>query len=264
MQQPKRQFKKQVIYEAKGRAREFSELAINLFTGCGHQCIYCYGADITHQSPEEFKNMPRPRVTEQELMMSAAEWASKGERRRVLLCFVTDPYQPVEAKTQLTRKAIEILHKAGLYVHILTKGGERSLRDFDLLIPGKDAYATTLTLHDREESLKWEPFAAPPIDRILALQEAHRLGIETWVSFEPVINPQAVSELLELTHKFVGHYKVGTMNYHPHGRTIDWKKFGMQIKRELDLRGASYYFKKDLLKEMGIIPANFHQTWVCR
>jgi len=62
----------------------------------------------------------------------------------------------------------------------------------------------------------------------------------------------------------VGHYKVGTMNYHPHGKTIDWKQYGLEMKGKLDRVEAKYYFKNDLLKEMGILPSNFKQTWVCR
>ena len=51
---------KSVIYETSGRAREFNDLAINLFTGCGHRCIYCYGADVTHTDKRKFELEPKP------------------------------------------------------------------------------------------------------------------------------------------------------------------------------------------------------------
>lgn len=254
---------KSVIYETKGRAREFNELAINLFTGCGHQCIYCYGADVMHTDKSSWENCPKPRVNEQDILNSAKMWKQRGETRRVLLCFVTDPYQPIEAETQLTHHAISILHEHGFYVHILTKGGKRSMRDFDLL-SDKDAYATTLTCINPEDSLRWEPYAALPDERIDALKEAHRRGIETWVSFEPVIYPRDTVALLNRTFPFVGHYKVGTMNYHPHGKSINWREYGFSMKRIMDAMGIKYYFKKDLLREMGKSPENFKQTWVCR
>jgi DNA repair photolyase len=253
---------KQVIYETKGRAREFNELAINLFTGCGHQCIYCYGADVTHQTKDDFEHRPRIRATVLDVLHSAKEWAAKGETRRVLLCFVTDPYQPIEQETQLTRKCIMALHECGLNVIILTKGGHRSMRDFDLLTP-KDAYATTLTCLSETQSKIWEPNAAIPLERIVALAEAHDRGIETWVSFEPVIYPEVTKELLLLTHEWVGHYKVGTMNYHPQGKTVNWREFGWSMKGLMDGMGVKYYFKKDLIKEMGMLPGNFQQTFVC-
>ena len=254
---------KSVIYETKGRAREFNELAINLFTGCGHQCIYCYGADVTHQTKDDFENRPRIRVTALDVLQSAKAWKAKGETRRVLLCFITDPYQLIEAETQLTRKCIMALHKVGLNVIILTKGGYRSMRDFDLLTP-QDAYATTLTCLGETASKKWEPNAAPPLERMTALKQAHNKGIETWVSFEPVIYPEVTKELLLLTKDYVGHYKVGTMNYHPQGKNVDWYNFGWQIKKMMDNCKVHYYFKKDLLREMRINPIEFKQTWVCK
>jgi DNA repair photolyase len=253
---------KQVIYETRGRAREFCELAINLYSGCTHACIYCYGADVTHQDKAKFRTQVVPRVTEEDICASANKLHLSGEKRRVLLCFVTDPYQPLEMETKLTRNAITILHENGLNVVILTKGGERSERDFDLLGPG-DAYATTLTLLTGKETLYWEPGAAPPWQRIECLKEAHRRGIETWVSFEPVIYPDHTLKLMYDTREFVGHYKVGTMNYHPQGKNVDWMEFGWGIKREMDRLGVHYYFKKDLLREMRVKPGEFQQTWIC-
>ncbi len=254
---------KSVIYETKGRAREFNELAINLFTGCGHNCIYCYGADVTHQTKENFEKQPQIRVTAYDVLKSAWEWRNKGETRRVLLCFITDCYQPLEQETQLTRKCIIALHEAGLNVIILTKGGIRSMRDFDLLTP-QDAYATTLTCFSNKDSEYWERYAALPMERVDALIRAQKLGIETWVSLEPVIYPDDAMTFVKMLHKVVGHWKVGTMNYHPHGKTIDWHKFGWEMKELLDRLNAKYYFKRDLLKEMGVSPTDFKQTFICR
>ncbi len=254
---------RQVIYETKGRAREFNELAINLFTGCEHQCIYCYGADVTHQDKDKFIHNVLPRVTIYDIIKSAAGYQLSKETRRILLCFVTDPYQPIEQETQLTRRTIEILHKNNLSVAILTKGGRRAIRDFDLLT-SKDAFATTLTCLSERDSLEWEPNAALPPERMASLAAAYNRGIETWVSLEPVIFPDQTKALVTLTHKFVRHYKVGTMNYHPHGKTINWKDFGWDMKQFMDKLGVKYYFKKDLLKEMGLKPEDFKQTRICR
>lgn len=253
---------KQIIYETKGRAREFNELACNLFTGCEHGCVYCYAPDILHKDRGIF-GKPEIRVTALDILRSAKTLADKGETRRVLLCFTCDPYTPVEQETALTRKCIMALHEAGLNVMILTKAGKRSTRDFDLLTP-KDCYATTLTCMNNHQSKQWEINASPPNERIDALEQANRLGIETWASLEPVIYPDATKALIAYTRHFVGHYKVGTMNYHPHGETINWHDYGWGIKSHLDYLNAKYYFKKDLLKAMGVNPNEFKQTWICK
>ncbi len=250
----------QAIYETKGRAREFSELAINLFSGCTHSCIYCYAPLSLHKTRDAFTNIGHPRITIQDILKSAKEWADKGETRRVLLCFTCDPYMPIEQETALTRKCIMTLHEVGLNVTILTKGGLRSTRDFDLFT-SKDAYAVTLTIIGDNESLVWEKNAAPPSERFRALQMAHAKGIETWVSFEPVIYPSDTMEWANRIKGLVSHTKVGKLNYHEHSKTINWHRFGWDMKDLLDKLGIKYYFKKDLLKEMGTTPENFVQTW---
>lgn len=203
---------KQIIYETKGRAREFSELACNLYDFCQHGCIYCYSPLVLHKGRNTFQNGSYSRVTPLDVFKSAKEWKVKGETRKVLLSFTTDVYQPIEQETQLTRKCIMALHENGLNVTILTKGGRRAMRDFDLLTPN-DAFATTLTCLTAEQTKVWEPNGAPPHERIESLRVARNLGIETWVSLEPVLDSQWPKQLVEMTHHFCGHYKVGKLNY---------------------------------------------------
>jgi hypothetical protein len=81
-----------------------------------------------------------------------------------------------------------------------------------------NAWSATLTHDDPAVSLEWEPGAALPAERIEALRIAHTAGIKTWVSFEPVIDPESVCRLLDLPHGFVDFYKVGKLNYHPRAK----------------------------------------------
>lgn len=37
-----------IIYEPKGRAREYANLAANLYSGCIHGCVYCYVPQFLH------------------------------------------------------------------------------------------------------------------------------------------------------------------------------------------------------------------------
>ena len=248
-----------IIYETSGRAREYFELAANLYSGCGHACQYCYGADVTRKDPKESFGNPRPRDgVLLQLEKDAARLARKFETRHVLLSFVTDPYQPAEEEFQLTRRAIQILHKNGIAVAILTKGGFRATRDFDLLT-NLDLFGVTLTFVHPNRSRTWEPGAAFPIDRIRSLEMAKERGILTWVSLEPVIDPGESLALIEATAGFVDHYKVGTLNYSSKlpwklkdkVRRIDWKNFARNVVLLLDGLGANYYIKKDLARYIG-------------
>ncbi len=237
-----------MIYEPKGRAREYAALAANLYRGCAHGCLYCYSPLATRRDRLEFhRNVTVRPDALKDLECDALEM--RGSGNRILLSFTTDAYQPLEVEQGITRQAIQILHRYGLFVEILTKGGSRARRDFDLLGPG-DAFATSLTLLDPAQSRQWEPEAAEPADRIETIRYAHDLGIETWASLEPVIDPAQSLELIRLTHPFIDLFKVGRLNYHPLGNRIDWNAFGHAAQELLEALGKSYYLKFDLRAAM--------------
>jgi DNA repair photolyase len=236
-----------VIYEPRGKAREYSTLAVNLYTGCGHQCEYCYAPGVIKISKVLFsKPVPRQNILER-LALESKKLGEQSKKGIVLLCFTCDPYQPIDEYHQLTRKAIRILHYYGLSVMILTKGGRRTERDFDLL-SRNDWFGVTLTNLEDTLSLKWEPFAALPAERISSLQHAHTKGINTWVSLEPVLYPEIALEIIDKTHTFVDMFKVGMLNYHPHAKRINWHKFAVDIQKHLTELHCSYYLKEDLKK----------------
>ena len=236
-----------VIYETRGKAREFSELAVNLYKGCDHKCEYCYAPAYTRSAREEFQEPKPRRDIIQKISLDARELQLERETRPVLLCFTCDPYQQSDTQYQLSRKAISILHACNLNVMILTKGGQRAERDFDLLT-GNDQFGVTLTNLDSKLSLKWEPGAASPGERINSLYKAYKKGIKTWVSLEPVLYTDVALEIIRLTHNFVNEFKVGTLNYHPHARSIDWHKFAIDVKDLLNELNCNYYLKEDLRK----------------
>lgn len=243
-----------IIYETKGRAREYFELAANLYSGCEHACVYCYGADVTRKDPKIFFNEPRPRDgVLLQLDKDAQRLAENGETRHILLSFVTDPYQPIEEKLKVTRRAIEIIHSHGLNVAILTKGGWTASRDFDLLTK-KDMFGVSLTCDDNSTWSKFEPKTATPSARIMSLELAKDRGITTWASFEPVLNPDETLSLIQEVAEFCDVFKVGTLNYSnklPRDlqdlvREIDWPMFAREVKVLLKSLGVNYYLKEDL------------------
>lgn len=239
--------KTSVIYEPRGKAREYSPLAVNIYRGCTHRCEYCYAPATIHTTKEKFRQ-PAPR---KDILGNIDKDARKLQLERetgpVLLCFTCDPYQKIDEEYQLTRKAIQILHTYNLNVRLLTKGGLRAERDFDLLT-GNDWFGVTLTNLDDTLSLKWEPEAALPEERIKSLYKAHEKGIKTWVSLEPVLYPEVTLEIIKQTYTFVDEFKVGILNYHPHSKDIDWHRFAVDVKDLLADLKCGYYLKEDLLR----------------
>jgi len=72
------------------------------------------------------------------------------------------------------------------------------------------------------------------------------LGIRTWVSLEPVVDPEQSLELIRETADFVDEYKIGRWNHDPKADEIDWKDFGNKAVALCESLGKKYYIKKDL------------------
>jgi len=237
-----------IIYESRGKAKEYCELAANLYRGCSHCCSYCYAPATIRVSREEFcKPIVRQDVLAK-FEKDAIYLEKIGEKRTILLSFTTDPYQQLDVREQLTRKAIQILHNHNLKVSILTKGGKRSERDFDLLSerPGLSEYGNTLVFTDEKYRMEIEKGAAKTDERIDAIKKAHDLGIFTYVSLEPVWIPEQSLELIDLTKDFVDFYKIGKLNYNPQQKNVDWSKFKKELIEKLEGHKKKYYIKKSL------------------
>ena len=203
-----------IIYEPKGRALEYAELAANGYTRCNHGCRYCFNQDLAHCSYEDFL---KPRVRQGVLDLFAKdckELAAAGDQREILLSFTTDPYNTLEDRNHITRDMINSLNRNGLHYTILTKG-KRPLRDIDLMLQRPDLcrFGTTLTLLDEKDREVWEPGATPGKFRIECLEYAARRGICTWASIEPVIFPQQSLELIRLAIPYCQEFRIGKFNH---------------------------------------------------
>jgi len=240
--------KLKVIYEPRGRAREYSPLAVNLYSGCNHGCTYCYSPNCLQVDRQNFYDNPKARAE----ILSKIEFDCKqlaGSKTPVLLCFTCDAYQKLDDELQITRSTLELFKQYNINFQILTKAGRRAVRDFDLYKPG-DAFATTLTFYDIRKSIYYEPQAATPDDRITTIKIAKQEGIETWVSFEPVLNDEEVYKLLDATHEHVDLYKVGKVSRFTPDKEINWDAFASEIVKRLEYYGKKYYIKDDLKKHL--------------
>ena len=230
-----------LIYEPKGKAREYSPLALNVYSGgCDHLCKYCYCSGIMRG---DWGAIPRPRD-----LAGLAREAAKASRQ-ILLCFMADPYCAAEVQHGKTREALTVLREAGCSVAILTKGGSRCLRDMDLFDGwpgGRVKVGATLTFNASALSREWEPGAADPGDRIEALRQLHAAGVKTWASIEPVIIPSESLAIIESSLPYVDAYKVGRWNHDARANAIDWPAFGKSSVDMIRAAGKRLYVKVDL------------------
>lgn len=234
-----------VIYEPKGRAKEYADLAVNLYNGCSHGCEYCYAPQVMHKKREDFFRNPTPRKEVIPKLVDDVEtMTANNDDREVLMCFSCDPYQPLDNKCMFARRAIKLFEDNGINYAVLTKGGKRSERDFDVM--NNCRYGTTLVFEFDKDSLKYEPGAAPTSERIIALRHAHDAGLKTWASLEPTWSLDNIMGIISEISDDADEIKIGKLNYHPHAKEIHWGWLKEAIVDYCENQGVNYTLKRDL------------------
>lgn len=234
------------IYQPKGKAREYSPLALNIYNGCDHGCKYCYVPDIFHKTKEEHLN-----VNERQDILSSVkrDCMNIKVKKQVLLSFTGDPYCHFNEEAKMTRKVLIILLENNFPVSILTKGGNRCLQDMDIFkdFGGNIKIGQTLTFFDKEKSLYSEPNASLPDERIETFRILKENNIKTWASIEPVVFPKESIKMIEKTLEYCDEYKIGKLNHFPkYEKQINWYLYLKTILNILRENNKKIYVKKDL------------------
>lgn len=169
------------------------EQSINPYRGCEHGCIYCFARPshgYLNLSPGldfETKLFAKANAAEQ----LAKELARPGYRcSPINLGANTDPYQPVERQSRITRSILEVLHDANHPCTIVTKNALVE-RDLDLLVPMArrrlvQVFVSCAQL-DNHLAAKLEPRASAPHRRIAAIKALNDAGVPCGVLVAPII-----------------------------------------------------------------------------
>jgi len=160
------------------------DYALNPYRGCEHACIYCYAPSVIHRDRGKWGELIEVKINLPRILSKELRVKRKGV---VGLGTVTDPYQPAEKKYEITRRCLELLLMHDFPVCIQTKSS-LVLRDMDLLKRfSKLEVGVTLTTHDEGVREKLEPGASSVVERLNALSELRKNGINTWVFLGPVM-----------------------------------------------------------------------------
>ncbi len=184
-----------------------ADYVINPYIGCRFGCIYCYASFMgrfVDKSTKDWGEYVFAKVNAAELLAGdLTKLKNKGKGKTVLLSSVTDPYQGMETKYQLTRKCLEVLADFRFEgtVGILTKS-DLVLRDIDVLKKIKNVeVGLTITSTDDSVSRFFEKYAPPVSTRITTLQKLRQAGLSTYVFVGPLL-PHYVAEEKKLDELF--------------------------------------------------------------
>jgi DNA repair photolyase len=169
------------------------DASINPYRGCEHGCIYCY-ARPTHEylgfsAGLDFESRILVKRAAPELLrreLSSPRW----QPQVLAISGVTDPYQPIERRLELTRNCLQVLAEFRNPVVIITKN-QLVARDVDILgeLAAYQAARVFLSITTLDGSLSrvMEPRASHPARRLSAIETLTHGGVQTGVLVAPVI-----------------------------------------------------------------------------
>ncbi|OGX31902.1 MAG: radical SAM protein [Omnitrophica WOR_2 bacterium RIFCSPHIGHO2_01_FULL_48_9] len=183
--------------------------SLNPYRGCEHGCIYCY-ARPTHEyfalsSGVDFESKIFVKEDAPQLLLK--ELAKPKWKPQVLVMSgVTDCYQPIERKLQITRRCLEVLGEFRNPVGIITKN-HLVTRDIDILKPMTQYQGVvvnvSITSLDAKLARVMEPRASTPENRLQAIRELTQAGIPVNVMLAPIIPGLNEHEIPALLKKCV-------------------------------------------------------------
>jgi DNA repair photolyase len=220
------------------------DASLNPYRGCEHGCAYCY-ARPTHEylgysAGLDFETKilvkeKAPEILRREL--SAPRWKPQV----VALSGVTDAYQPLERKLEITRRCIKVFAEFRNPISIITKNALVT-RDIDLFKQLNEVQAISvnlsLTTLDGPLQRALEPRASAPHERLRAVECLAEAGIPVGVNIAPIIpgltdaeTPALLAAAASAGAQYAGHIVLRL----PHGlRDLfdDWLLTHRPMRRE--------------------------------
>ncbi len=167
--------------------------SINPYRGCEHGCSYCYARPfheyLGFSAGLDFESKIMVKENAPELLrreLSSRKW----KPQLLAMSGVTDSYQPIERKFQITRKCLAVLAEFRNPVSIITKNFLVT-RDLDLLreLAAHNAAEVHFSINslDSELARKLEPRASSPRQRLEGVEALAKAGVPVGVLVAPVI-----------------------------------------------------------------------------
>lgn len=169
------------------------DASINPYRGCEHGCIYCYARPyheyLGFSAGLDFETKILVKEDAPELLrreLASPKWQPKV----VAISGVTDAYQPIERKLELTRRCLEVLAEFRNPVVIVTKN-QLVTRDIDILTElasvNAAAVCVSVTTLDAELARVMEPRTSTPENRLEAIASLAQAGVPVRVLAAPII-----------------------------------------------------------------------------
>jgi DNA repair photolyase len=200
------------------------DYSLNPYSGCAFGCTYCYAAFFARDNEQRENWGYWVNVKENALALLQKFRKKPLIDKTIYLSSVTDPYQPIEKKLELTRsilKELKTYHKPRL---VIQTRSPLSTRDIDLFNQFEHIQVNMTITTDSERVRKiFEPLCPGNKMRLEAIKEIHNAGVQTCITITPLLpveDPHSFAQSLLNTgikkfiiqpfHKEKGKFTAGT------------------------------------------------------
>ena len=166
---------------------------INPYSGCSFGCDYCYASNFTKTQEQKDTWGGWVNVKANAVQQLNRVGVAKLNNKTFYISTVTDPYQPVEKKAEITRGILEAMveRKATPKLVIQTRS-PLVTRDIDLFQQierqgGRVQVNMTITTDDDEVRRLYEPGCPTIHARTKAITEVHQAGIQSCITMTPLL-----------------------------------------------------------------------------
>lgn len=198
---------KSILVKTSGFLSDY-DFTLNPYSGCGFGCAYCYAAFFSRseRQRQDWGKWVAVKRNAVERLRDYLKRRRKGplDGEVIYMSSVTDPYQPIERRLQLTRRLLEVLaapveRKSGQSVlerHspklVIQTRSPDVVRDIDLFHRieangGRVQVNMTVTTDDEDVRRTFEPFCPSNPVRLNAVAEVQAAGIDACITMTPLL-----------------------------------------------------------------------------
>ncbi len=177
--------------------------SLNPYRGCAFNCSYCYAPAFVFDDAarEQWGRWVSVKANAEKLLRAAGR-RGKLRNKNVYMSTVTDPYQPIERKLELTRACLQAMLDYPPRLLTVQTRSPIVVRDIDLfqqMTPGRIAVCMSITTDDEAVRRIFEPSCAPIAARLQAIRTVREAGIPTQASIAPLLpcNAERLAEMLD-------------------------------------------------------------------
>jgi DNA repair photolyase len=206
---------KSILTPTKGSLKDFSH-SLNPYSGCLYDCSYCYvpkGFELTigTWAKDNWGKWVEPKLNASFLLKKQLrQMKEKLSHIKIYIGSVTDPYQPIEKKYQITRSLLKVFLDYPVSLVTIQTRSPLIIRDIELLkiinrkLKGNLTVNMTIGSNDELIRKRYETKSASYYSRRLVLKKLTDSGIKTNVSISPVLpcDPEIfANQIANITNK---------------------------------------------------------------